>query len=31
MKDPYVGSRRLVTLLERDNGIKANRKRVPDG
>ena len=28
MKDPCVGSRRLVTLLERDNGIKANRKRL---
>lgn len=28
MKDPCVGSRRLVTLLERDHGIKVNRKRV---
>jgi putative transposase len=28
MKDPCLGSRRLVTVLERDHGIKANRKRV---
>jgi putative transposase len=28
MTDPCVGSRRLVTLLERDHGVKANRKRV---
>jgi len=28
MEDPCVGSRRLVTLLERDDGIKANRKRI---
>jgi len=28
MKDPCVGSRRLVTLLERDYGITANRKRI---
>ena len=28
MKDPCIGSRRLVTLLERDHSIKANRKRV---
>ena len=28
MKDPCVGSRRLVTLLERDHGMKVNRKRV---
>jgi len=28
MKDPCVGSRRLVTLLERDHGVKVNRKRV---
>ena len=28
MKDPCVGSRRLVPLLERDWGIKVNRKRI---
>ncbi|GAB4169842.1 MAG: hypothetical protein Fur0032_08500 [Terrimicrobiaceae bacterium] len=28
MKDPCIGSRRLVTVLERDHGIKANRKRI---
>jgi len=28
MKDPCVGSRRLVPLLERDYGIKVNRKRI---
>jgi len=28
MKDPCVGSRRLVTLLKRDHGVKVNRKRV---
>lgn len=28
MKDPCVGSRRLVTLLERDHRMKVNRKRV---
>ena len=28
MKDPCVGSRRLVTVLERDHGVKVNRKRV---
>lgn len=28
LKDPCLGSRRLVTVLERDYGIKANRKRV---
>jgi putative transposase len=28
MTDPCVGSRRLVTLLERDHGAKVNRKRV---
>jgi len=28
MKDPCVGSRRLVPLLERDHGVKVNRKRV---
>ena len=28
MKDPCLGSRRLVTVLERDHGRKANRKRV---
>jgi len=26
--DPSVGSRRLPTVLERDHGIKANRKRI---
>lgn len=28
LEDPCVGSRRLVTLLERDHGIRANRKRI---
>jgi len=28
MMDPSVGSRRLPTVLERDHGIKANRKRI---
>ncbi len=28
MKDPCVGSRRLVTVLKRDHGVKVNRKRV---
>jgi putative transposase len=28
MKDPCVGSRRLVTLLEREHGITVNRKRL---
>ena len=28
MKDPCIGSRRLVPLLERDHGVKVNRKRV---
>jgi putative transposase len=28
LKDPCLGSRRLVTLLDRDYGIKVNRKRV---
>ena len=28
LKDPCLGSRRLVTVLERDYGIKVNRKRV---
>ena len=28
MKDPCLGSRRLVTVLERDYGIKTDRKRV---
>jgi putative transposase len=28
LEDPCVGSRRLVTLLERDHGIRANRKRL---
>ncbi len=28
MKDPCLGSRRLVTVLERDHGIKTNRKRI---
>ena len=28
LKDPCLGSRRLVTVLERDYGIKINRKRV---
>ena len=28
MTDPCIGSRRLRTLLEREHGIKANRKRI---
>jgi len=28
LKDPCLGSRRLVTVLDRDYGIKVNRKRV---
>jgi putative transposase len=28
LEDPCVGGRRLVTLLEREHGIKANRKRI---
>ena len=28
MRDPCIGSRRLVRVLERDHGIKANRKRI---
>jgi len=28
LKDPTLGSRRLVTVLERDHGLKVNRKRV---
>jgi len=28
MKDPCLGSRRLAALLERDHGVKTNRKRV---
>lgn len=28
MKDPCLGSRRLAVLLERDHGVKINRKRV---
>lgn len=28
MKDPCLGSRRLVTVLERDHGIATDRKRV---
>jgi putative transposase len=28
LRDPCVGSRRLVTVLERDHGLKVNRKRV---
>jgi putative transposase len=28
MKDPCLGSRRLVTVLERDYGLKVNRKRI---
>jgi putative transposase len=28
MTDPCIGSRRLGTLLEREHGIKANRKRI---
>jgi putative transposase len=26
--DPCLGSRRLVTVLERDHGVKVNRKRL---
>lgn len=28
MKDPCIGSRRLVTVLDRDHDVKANRKRI---
>jgi putative transposase len=28
MKDPCLGSRRLVTVLDRDYGLKVNRKRI---
>jgi putative transposase len=28
LEDPCIGSRRLVTILDRDHGIKINRKRV---
>ena len=28
MTDPCIGSRRFVTLLKREHGIKANRKRI---
>ena len=28
MKDPCIGTRKLVTVLERDYGLKANRKRI---
>lgn len=28
LRDPCLGSRRLVTVLERDHGIEVNRKRV---
>lgn len=28
LKDPCLGSRRLVTVLERDHGLKINRKRL---
>jgi transposase InsO family protein len=28
LKDPCLGSRRLVTVLERDHGVKINRKRL---
>ena len=28
MNDPCLGSRRLVTVLERDHGVKVNRKRL---
>ena len=28
LEDPCMGSRRLVTLLKRDHGIEANRKRI---
>jgi putative transposase len=28
MKDPCLGSRSLVTVLERDHGVKTDRKRV---
>jgi putative transposase len=28
LMDPCLGSRRLVTVLERDHGVKLNRKRV---
>lgn len=28
LEDPCLGSRRLVTVLERDHGLKINRKRL---
>jgi putative transposase len=28
LKDPCLGARRLVTILERDHGLKVNRKRL---
>lgn len=28
LKDPCLGSRRLVTVLERDHDVKINRKRL---
>ena len=28
LKDPCLGSRRLVTVLERDHGVRVNRKRL---
>jgi putative transposase len=28
LRDPCLGSRRLVTMLERDHGIQGNRKRL---
>ena len=28
LKDPCLGTRRIVTLLERDHGLKVNRKRL---
>ena len=28
LKDPYLGSRRLVTVLERDHGLVVNRQRL---
>ncbi len=31
LRDPCLGTRRLVTLLERDYGEKVNRKRLQRG
>ena len=28
MVDPFLGSRKLVTVLKRDHGVEVNRKRV---